>query len=145
MISVEIEYLVKDSVCPIIMRLTPQEYFEPVEEWESFENEAIPRYSLENEYLQVSIEQLMWTKLSISGTSEDKVIITNYHNNGDTLMIHRKDISGYEEIIHRTRIEKNETYIIRTHKEHEKDYWKVSTNNVIYDLDNGKQTEISFL
>jgi len=141
--KISIEYLEKESLQSSEVCLGPEEYFDPIEDDEKYESDAIPKYDHACDYLDISKNRLIWTKLNVCGTSEDKKIITHYFNDGEVCMIHRKDVDGYEEIIHSTQVDEKTCHIIRTHKDGNKG-WKVNYNAVIYDQDDGSQKEVRY-
>lgn len=141
--KIEIEYLEKGKLKPISINLRADEFFDPIQKSESFENDAIPKYNHAREYLNVSLNRLLWTILSIEGTNEDRKIITHYYNNGESWMSHRIDIDGYEEMIHSTNLDEKTCHIVRTNKDYDGN-WKVNYNGIIYDLIDGSQEEKRF-
>lgn len=140
---IEIEYLQKDSDASKKISLLPEDYFDPLEDGEFFERDGIPRFNHDAEYISISNSRLVWSKLTIQGTDDDRTIVTNYYCDGETWMTHRIDPNGYEEIIHNTKIDRGTWHIIRTHKKKD-GAWKVILNSVIYDLPDGSEREVRF-
>ncbi len=141
--KIVIEYLKKFCEEPLTVFLSPKEYFDPIDKGETYEKDAIPRYNLAGDYLDLEKSELTWTKLSILGTNEDKVIFTHYLGDGETWMSHRKDTDGFEEIIHSVQEDKQTCHIIRTHKDSYGN-WNINYNGIIYDLDDGSQKKVRF-
>lgn len=141
--KIEIEYLEKGKPVPVSINLRENEFFDLIQEGESYENDAIPKYNHAREYLEVSLSRLLWTKLNIEGTNEDRKIITHYYNNGESWMSYRIDIDGYEEMIHSTKLDEKTCHVVRLHKDCDGN-WEVNYNGAIYDLSDGSQEEKRF-
>ncbi|MDM8528176.1 hypothetical protein QUF58_08170 [Anaerolineales bacterium HSG24] len=116
------------------VELTPDQYFDPLEEDETYYEDGIARYNSSWEYLpHVPVDELQWTFKEISGTNEDSTFYTEYQKNGrDNWMTHRVDHDGHEEIILSTDISNRIGHTIRLHK-NEAGQWTVNTNMVHYD------------
>ena len=141
MIKIEIEYLIKGNMESSKIKIEPEDYFDPIEENETFENDAIARFNHHIDYLNISPDQLVWSKLSILGTNEDdRIIVTRYYGDGQTWTTHRVDSDGYEEIIHYTQESEDKCHIIRTHKDKDGN-WIMNLNSVIVDMPDGSQKE----
>lgn len=131
-IQIRITYKKRKDPSLSSIDLNPEEYFDPLVEGENYQEAGIPKYNHTWEYLNEVINELEWTIEEISGTNEDRTIRTEFLTGGVNWMIHRKDKSGYEEIIHNTEIAANISHVIRTQKESE-GFWTVNTNVVYYD------------
>lgn len=137
--KIVISYKVNDDLEKQIT-LTPEEYFDPIDEDETYENDAIPKYNHAEEYLGISTNLLEWTELEISETEQSHCIRTQYFDEGKSWMSHRKDLDGYEEIIVMSQLNNVDTHISRVHKK-ANEHWQVNLVSVITDLEDGSQSE----
>lgn len=137
--KIRICYKTKDELEKSI-DLTPEEYFDPIDEDETYENDAIPKYNHAEEYLEISTNLLEWTEIAVSETNQSHCIRTQYSDNGKSWMSHRKDLSGYEEIILSSQINSSNVHIARIHKDGNEN-WQVNYDGVITDLEDGSQSE----
>ncbi len=131
-IQIKLMYKKRDDNIPVSIQLEPEAYFDRLESGENYQEDGVPKYNDAWEYLDVPVSELEWIMEEISGTTEDGIIRTELLKDGVNWMTHRKDESGYEEIIHNTEISPNISHIIRTHKDDE-GIWTVNTNMVFYD------------
>jgi hypothetical protein len=56
--EIEIRYLKTTDAEPRFMELTPEEYFDPLEEDQTFEANGIPKFNFAEEYLDPNPDQL---------------------------------------------------------------------------------------
>ena len=140
---IEIHYVRRWTSELQVMALSPDEYFDPVEQGESYEEDGIPKHNHAEGYLGLPISQLIWTEIHVMGTSEDHIIRTEYSETGKATMIHRLDADGYEEMIHFTQLTRASCHIIRTWKRGSGG-WSVCLNSLIEDMPDGSQREESF-
>ncbi len=103
-IQIGIVYKRKEDKLPRSVNLSPEEYFDKLREGENLRENGIPKYGHTWKFLSIPIHELEWTLEQVSGTTEDRVVRTEFLRDGINWMIHRKDESGYEEIIHNTVI-----------------------------------------
>ena len=145
-IHIKITYKMVKRETPDILELTPEDYFDPLPSTENYQEDGIPKYNHTWEYLDnISPDELEWITEEISGTYEDRVIRTEFLENGyDNWMTHRRDKSGYEEIIHNTEILPNIGHTVRIDRNSE-GVWKVNTNIVHYDSGTPNERWVSFL
>ncbi|MCU0239727.1 MAG: hypothetical protein MUC29_09810 [Pyrinomonadaceae bacterium] len=137
--KIKIHYKIKDELEKYV-DLTPEEYFDPIDEDETYENDAIPKFNHAEEYLEISTEMLEWTNIEISETNRGQSIKTQYFDEGKSWMIHRKDLDGYEEIILSSQLNSSNVHIARVHKDNNEN-WQVNYDGVITDLEDGSQSE----
>lgn len=142
--EIEIVFQTWDAESPVTLRLSPEEYFDPTEIDESYEEDAIAKYNHTWEYLNVSREQLKWTIERRVGTSDDRTIFTQYMDDGRSWMTHRVDPDGLEEMIHVTQLDIRTCHIIRTMKHFNSGRWAVHLNSLIVNQDDGSQKEQLF-
>jgi hypothetical protein len=139
--EIEIVFQTWDGESPVSLRLSAEDYFDPIGPDESYEADAIPKYNHTWEYLDVPREQLKWTSERRVGTSDDTVFFTQYMDGGRSWMNHRVDPDGREEMIHSTQLDSRTVHIIRTVKLLVSGKWAVWLNSVIVDQDDGSQKE----
>jgi hypothetical protein len=137
-IQIRITYKRRDDETPVSIDLDPETYFDPLEPGENYREDGVPKYNDAWEYLDVPVHELEWITEEICGTTEDGIMRTELLKDGVNWMAHRKDESGYEEIIHNTEIGPNISHIIRTHKD-DQGIWTVNTNTVFYDSGTAKE------
>jgi hypothetical protein len=142
--ELEIVYQTWDSDTPLKLRLAPEDYFDPVEPGETYEDNGIPRYNETWHYLDVPRERLKWSSERRSGTWFDTTFLTQYLDGGRSWLTHRVDPDGYEEMIHVTQLDHRTCHILRTVKLVAAVRWAVCLNSVIVDQEDGSQTEQRF-
>jgi hypothetical protein len=135
---IEITYQLREASTPVSIRLTPEQYFDPLEPGESYDRDGVPRFDHAWQYLGVPLDRLMWTVLRRSGTAEPSVHRTDFFCDGRTWLLHRTDPDGYEELIHSTEFLDGSAHIIRTHRK-PSETWTMNTNMLI--LDSGTPAE----
>src|SRR4051794_30373657 len=112
--EIEITFQTWDADGPVRLRLSPEEYFDPIDTGETYEEDAIAKYNYTFEHLDIAREKLKWTTERCVGTSQDRTIFTQYMDGGRSWMTHRVDPDGYEEVIHVTQLDRRTCHIIRT-------------------------------
>lgn len=137
--TIKIEYLEKSNSRPIEIQLTPEEYFDSIEEGDTYEKDGIPKFRYVYEYLGLEVNKLVWSRENIYGA----IFTTYYYNDGKTWVAYRCDLDGYEEIIHNTQIDELSCHIIRTCKKD--NLWQMLYNGIVYDNDDGSQGERRFI
>jgi hypothetical protein len=142
--EIEIIFQTWDGGSPVRLRLSPDEYFDPIEPDETYEEDAIAKCNHTWEYLNVPREQLRWTMERRAGTSDDRTIYTQYLDGGRSWMTHRVDQDGYEEMIHVTQVDDRSCHIVRTVKTCVSGRWAVCLNSLIVDQTDGSQREQRF-
>lgn len=142
--DIEIIFQTWDGDSPAKLRLPPEAYFDPIDPDETYEEDAIAKYNHTWEYLDVPREQLKWSTERRIGTSDDRIIFTQYMDGGRSWMTHRVDPDGYEEMIHVTQLDSRTCHIIRTVKLVVSGRWSVRLNSVIVDQADGSQKEQRF-
>src|SRR5687768_13616656 len=81
------------------LNFTPEEYFDPLDDDETFDKNGIPKFDHAEEYLEIPIEKLEWTEIEVNKKNNGRCIRTQYFDEGKSQMIHVKDLADYEEII----------------------------------------------
>jgi hypothetical protein len=137
--KIRISYKIRDESEKSI-NLTPEEYFDPLDEDENYEDHGIAKFNHAEEYLEIPAERLEWTEIKITETKIGNRIRTQFSKDGKSWMSHQKDTDGYEEIIVMSRLNDLETNIARIHKD-KNENWRINYNGVISDLADGSQTE----
>lgn len=136
-----IRYKVKDE-SESYLDLTPEEYFDPLDEEdnENFEDHGIAKFNNAEEYLEIPAERLEWTEIEVIETEIVHNIRKQFSKDGKSWMSHQKDLDGYEEIIVMSQLNDLEVNIVRIHKM-KNENWQVNYNGIITDLADGSQTE----
>src|SRR5262249_33987142 len=93
--EIQITYQTWESDEPVRMRLAPEDYFDPVEPGETYEENGIAKYNETWEYLSVPRASLKWSSERRSGTWFDTTFATQYMNGGRSWLTHRADPDGY--------------------------------------------------
>src|SRR5262249_1795558 len=112
---IRITYQLRSELTPRRVELTPEEYYDPLGPGETYERDAIPRFDHAYEYTEHSADDLKWTVLD-GGPIKGTVIRTQLLDGRRSMMTHRADADGYEEIIHSTGIGEGGFLIVRTAK-----------------------------
>lgn len=60
-------------------RLSPEEYFDPLEPGETYEREGCARFFTIHEYLPLPPSQLSWAEVSIRGTEHDRTFTVHFY------------------------------------------------------------------
>lgn len=143
--KIEIHYFKNSENEPGILELTPEEYFDPLdeEENENFEDHGCAKFNHAEEYLYLNAADLKWTDIRIHGTKNDYNIRTEYYK-GLHSMWYRKEADGSEEICLITQISESETHIARIYKTIETD-WRVVMNALAEDLPDGTNKDTNLL
>jgi len=136
--KIRISYKVKNGSEKRI-ELTPEEYFDPLDENENYEDEGVAKFNHAEEYLKIPKSELEWTEIEITETTIGHNIRTEYFDEGKSQMIQRKDVDGHELIILISQLNDSDTNIIRIHK-NVGENWEAEFN-VISTLKNGYETE----
>jgi hypothetical protein len=97
------------------MELTPEEYYDPLGPGQTYERGAIPRFHHACQYTGHSADDLKWTVLE-GGPIKGSVVRTQFLDGRRSMMTHRTDANGYEEIIHSTAVGEGGLLIVRTVK-----------------------------
>jgi hypothetical protein len=124
--------------------MTPEEYFDPIDPGETYEEDAIAKNNFTWEYLDLPREALKWSMERRTGTVDDRTIYTHYMKEGRSWMTHRVDPGGYEEMIHVTQFDERTYHLIRTMKLGKSGRWAVSLNSVFGNQDDGSEIEQNF-
>lgn len=127
---IEISYKLRDGNTPVVLHLTPEQYYDTVEAGESYENDGVPRFDHAWQYLGIPIDRFDWTVLRLSGVMDSWVRRTDFFCKGRSWLLHRSDADGYEELIHNTELQDGSTHIIRIHRTPD-GAWAMNTNVVI--------------
>lgn len=112
--------------------LHPEEYFDPLEPGESYSEHGVPRFDHAYQYTRHSPDELRWTVLE-GGPMAGSILRTQFLDGRRSMMTHRSDADGYEEIIHSTEVGKGGLLIVRTVKM-PRQSWSVCMSN--YSIDN---------
>jgi hypothetical protein len=114
------------------MELTPQQYYHPLEPGQTYERGAVPRFHHAYQYTGHSADDLKWTVLE-GGPIEGFVIRTQLLDGRRSMMTHRTDANGYEEIIHSTAVGEGRLLIVRTVKQFGQAWSVISSGCLVND------------
>lgn len=123
---IRITYQLRSELTPRRLELKPEEYYDHLGPGETYERHAIPRFDHAYEYTEHSADDLKWTVLE-GGPIRGSIIRTQFLDGKRSMMTHRADSDGYEEIIHSTAIDGGHL-IVRTRK-HPGQAWSVDSSN----------------
>jgi len=138
--KIEIHYQRHSKNEPGILALTPEEYFDPLEdEDENFEDHGIAKFNHDYEYLELNVEELKWSDIRIQHTKNDYNIRTEYYIGGHW-MWHRKDSDGNEEMCLVTQISDSKQQIIRLHKIANSN-WQINYSGIFEELPDDSEKE----
>src|SRR5262249_20998799 len=112
---VRITYQLRTESEPQCIELSPETYFELSKPGETSESDAIPKFDHAYQYTGYSADELKWTLLE-GGPEKGSVVRTQFLDGLRSMMTHRADADGYEEIIHSTVIGSGGLLILRTVK-----------------------------
>lgn len=141
--KIEIYYQKNTDHKPQLAELKAADYFDLLEEHETFEADGIPKFNSAEEYLNLSAEELLWTDIRVQGSTDDHNIRTEYYRGGHS-MWHRKNYDGIEEICVITQISASQSHIVRIGKTAGSN-WKTIWNTLIEELPDGSEKEVKFV
>ncbi len=130
--KIRIEYLRRDEAIPRVLELSPEEYFDPLDEGEELSVRSVPKYLQEFVYTGHNAEDLWWTVLNIIDGTAFWRVRSQFLDGLKSLMLHSVESDGSEEIIHQTEISPQCWHTIRTLKQPGKS-WAVVMNNITND------------
>lgn len=130
--KIHIEFLRHDETLPRVLELSPEEYFDPLDEGEELSVNSVPKHLEEFTYTGFGAEDLRWAVLDISDGTVFKRIRSQFLDGLKSLMTHSLDSEGREEIIHQTEISPYCWHTVRTLRE-PGNSWAVVMNNIIKD------------
>ena len=141
--DIEIRYLSKKTQEVQTLRLSPEEYFDPLEPGETFEEDGIPAYQYAFDYIGCSADELKWSIEKISGSKGTRLVRSQYLDGDRSMMEHVIDPDGSEEIILSNEIEKDKWHIIRIRKS-PNGSWSVIRNGLIDETPQAKQINTDY-
>jgi hypothetical protein len=141
--QIEITYLFRNSKDSQIIKLNPEEYFDPLEPGETFEEDGIPIYSDAFDYIGCSAHDLEWAIEKILSGKGKRIVRRQYLDGDRSMMVHVTEPDGSEEIIHSTEIEKDKWHIIRTYKS-SNGSWSVIMNGLTDENPKTNHANISY-
>src|SRR5262249_7580487 len=127
--QVRIRYLRRDEAAPRVLELSPEEYFDPLDEGETLTVRSVARCCYDFEYTGHRAEDLWWTVLEITDGESFWRGRTQPVDGLRSLMHHTHQSDGSEEIIHQAQISPCCWHTIRTLKRPGKE-WAVVMNNL---------------
>lgn len=118
---IRITYLSKHGETPAVLDLTPADYYDPIGPNETYDQHGIPRFDHAYTYTPCPPDDLLWTVLEVISAGGDDtpgrtVFHTQFLDGAKSMMTHRADPDGYEEIIHTTEADPGRWHIVRTVK-----------------------------
>lgn len=115
--QVWIKYQVHGEHDARVLTMTPQEYFDPLDEEEhDWTAESTPKHQDAYEYTGRPAKDLRWTILEVLDGKKFWRVRTQFLDGASSMMTHTQDSDGNEEIIHQTEILPGCWQIIRTLK-----------------------------
>ncbi|WP_018343851.1 hypothetical protein [Cytophaga aurantiaca] len=126
--KIEITYKYKNKTSVESVDLTAEQYFDPIDEDENYEDDSIPRYDQTVDYIievdsTITEEDLEYSILEIQDSIEsDKSIKTTYFGN-ESQLLYRIDYDGFELIIQSIRVAENCIVVTRMERPDTKSEW----------------------
>lgn len=124
---IRICYQLRSEDEPRWIELTAEEYFDPLQTGESHAADGIPRFHHAYEYTPHSADELKWTVLE-NGPIDGSVIRTQFLDGRRSLMTHRIDADGHEELIHSAVVGEGGLLVVRTCRR-PGESWAVTSSN----------------
>lgn len=112
---IRIRYQLRSEALTHRIDLNPEEYFDPLEPGETYSGNGVERFTHAYQYTRHSPDELKWTVLE-GAPEPGSIIRTQFLDGRRSMMTHRSDANGYEEIIHSTELGGASILIIRTIK-----------------------------
>lgn len=132
--EITIEYkMLNDSEIKKIT-LTPSAYFDELEYNENFEEDGVQKHQDPKKYLEENIESKHLNNIEfiketiVINLIPTKTITTHYFANGQSIMINRKDINGYESIIQSFKIANNCVLTSKIERNNHSDKWLIQSS-----------------
>lgn len=97
--KIHFTYLKIDEIDAHFFELSPNEYFDPLEENESYWDHGIEKYPFSHEYLSIPPEKLKWLIVTVSENDLNKVYRCQFLDGDKNMMQHTVDEYNNEEII----------------------------------------------
>jgi hypothetical protein len=141
--EIKITYFLKKEQETRTINLSPEEYFDPLEPGETFEENGVPTYQYTFDYIGCSANELKWSIEKISSSKGTRILRSQYLDGDRSMMEHIIDPDGSEEIIHSNQIEKDKWHIIRTYKS-SNGSWSVIRNGLIDETSKAKQMSTEY-
>ncbi|SRR5712691_9344365 len=141
---IQIRYQHRDRSSPEVINLSPDEYFDPIDEGDVLTVESVAKFEDAYRYTPFSPTELKWTVLEITDGTKFWKIRTQFLDGMRSLMLHSQSSDGGEEIIHSIEISAGCVQTIRTLKEPGKQ-WSVVMNHLDVETPVTLEAEQNFL
>jgi hypothetical protein len=128
-VRILIRYLLRGESVPRVLELSPQEYFDPLNDGEILSVGSVPKHQDAFEYTGCRAHELYWTALEIREGETFWRVRTQFLDGLRSLMTHSSQSDGTEEVIHQTEIGPRCWHTIRTLREPGR-AWAVVANNL---------------
>lgn len=142
--QIQIRYQHRDRPSSEVINLSPDEYFDPIDEGEFLSVRSMARFQEGYRYTPFRPNELKWIILEITDGAEFWKIRTQYLDGERSLMHHSQSSDGSEEIIHQIWFSIERYQTIRTQKEPGKQ-WTVVMNHLGVEAPNGLASEQDYL
>jgi hypothetical protein len=126
---VRITYQRRDETTPRALELSPDEYFDPLDEGEVLSVRSVSIHQDAFAYTGHRSEELWWTVLEITDGRASWHVRTQLLDGLRSLMTHSREADGSEEIIHQTELRPQCWHTIRTLREPGR-MWTVVMNSL---------------
>lgn len=130
--EIRIRYRRRDETDTRLLHLSPDEYFDPLEDGETYSVRSVAKYQDDFAYTPHPADELSWTVLEIVDGNSWWRVRTQLLDGKRSMMTHSEASDGDEEIIHTTEIRPGCCHIIRTFKQRGMS-WTVLMNSLIFD------------
>lgn len=111
------------------IELTPEEYYDEIEEGETYENDAIAKYNAEKYYIldhygDIYFEDLEFTTIELRDSVKSDLITKTLYYGVDSTICYRRNKNGYELIIQSIQVATNCCTITRMERDDSFSEWK---------------------
>lgn len=121
--------------------LTPEEYYDPLDPGERYEEDGVPRFDHAVDYLDNAIEELEWTRLD---EEDGTVVLERFASRGRVRIWHRRDADGGQELCLTTTLAPGRHHLARLYLDEAGD-WVPRSVVLIDDQPDGSQREETLL
>lgn len=132
--EIEIRFKLKNNSDSFNFSLTPEQYYDMINDNETYEEDGVPKFDEAKGYLtsfdnSISLDTVEQAIIEIKNSNDnDHTIKTFYLGQGSSLIIHREDKNGYELIIQSIKIANNCAVVTRMDRNDSSSDWRISSS-----------------
>lgn len=136
----------KDNDADETTALKPEEYIDPIEPGETYENDAITRLDHTHDYLSLTPAELDWAQVDVRSDEKDfrRSWRTDYYSDGAVEVTQTTEMNEGvfdEEIIVSTSLGPNVYHVVRLYRR-QSPHWSMTLNSVGTLNDDGSETAV---